>query len=625
VPHSPRVPQTQRPKCRKFATSRTAALVLLTLLLVAPHPPAAHAQPPQQAVAGSGVRISQIYTRGGEAGAVYRNDFVELFNTGNSTVDINGWLLVLNTTEGSTTTSSAVNVLSTRGLGIEPGKHLLIQLAGGTDGQLLPSPDFSVPPMRLGSTSGQLALLNKNQTIQFGQCLAKDTTGVVEDFVGYGTTSCFDGSGPVPAPTLASAIVRQSGGCRDTDDNVADFRYAAPSPRNGSDAATPCGGATPFGSIVDVAAPQFDAFEGQGHIEIPVTRLGDLSASVSVEYLVAGGPASERSDFTTSAGFLRFGPGEREKTITVLITDDAAQESDESTGVQIFNPSPGALVGPRGQALLVIHDNDFGPAAINPVEQSDFYVARHYADFLNREPDASGLNFWTAGINSCGSDAACREAPRIDTSAAFFLSIEFQRTGYLVHRLYRASLPASASRPRALPRYREFIRDTQEIGRGVVVGDNGWEQKLKENTDAFLNEFVARPEFTANYPASLAPAGFVDKLNAQAGGTLSPAERDALVAGMTAGQETRATVLRRVADDEDFSRAELNRAFVLMQYFGYLRRNPDDAPEARLNFDGYDFWLSKLEQFGGDYRRAEMVKAFTNSDEYRERFAAPAP
>jgi hypothetical protein len=477
--------------------------------------------------------------------------------------------------------------------------------------------------MRLGSTSGQIALLNKNQTVQFGQCLARDTTGLVEDFVGYGTTSCFEGSGPVPAPTLASAIVRQSGGCKDTDDNVADFQYAAPAPRNTSDPATLCG-APPFPSTINIAAPQFDAFEGQGHIDISVKRLGDLSTTVSVEYLVAGGTASERSDFTTAAGFLRFGPGEREKFITVLITDDAAQEPAESTSIQIFNPSPRALTGPVNQAMLVIHDNDFGPAAVNPLEQSDFYVGRHYADFLSREPDAAGLNFWTAGIDSCGSDAACREARRVDTSAAFFLSIEFQRTGYLVHRLYRAALPESAARPRALPRYREFIRDTQEIGRGVVVGETGWELKLEENTVAFLDEFVARPEFTANYPAALSPADFVDKLNAQAGGTLSPAERDAFVAGMIAGQETRASVLRRVADDEDFRRVELNRAFVLMQYFGYLRRNPDDAPEANRNFDGYDFWLSKLEQFGGDYRRAEMVKAFISSAEYRERFAAPA-
>jgi hypothetical protein len=602
----------------------TALLVILTLLLFTLHPRAAHAQQQQAAAAaGSGIRISQIYTRGGEAGAVYQNDFIELFNGGNSTVDINGWMFVINTSEGSVTTSSAVSVVSSRGIGIEPGKHLLIGLAGGTAGQPLPSPDFNVPPMRLGSTSGQIALLNKNQAVQFGQCLARDTTGVVEDFVGYGTTSCFEGSGPVPAPTLASAIVRQSGGCKDTDDNVADFQYAAPAPRNTSDPATLCG-APPFPSTINIAAPQFDAFEGQGHIDISVKRLGDLSTTVSVEYLVAGGTASERSDFTTAAGFLRFGPGEREKFITVLITDDAAQEPAESTSIQIFNPSPRALTGPVNQAMLVIHDNDFGPAAVNPLEQSDFYVGRHYADFLSREPDAAGLNFWTAGIDSCGSDAACRETRRVDTSAAFFLSIEFQRTGYLVHRLYRAALPESAARPRALPRYREFIRDTQEIGRGIVVGETGWELKLEENTVAFLNEFVARPEFTANYPAALSPADFVDKLNAQAGGTLSPAERDALVAGMIAGQETRASALRRVADDEDFRRVELNRAFVLMQYFGYLRRNPDDAPEANRNFDGYDFWLSKLEQFGGDYRRAEMVKAFISSAEYRERFAAPA-
>ena len=83
------------------------------------------------------------------------------------------------------------------------------------------------------------------------------------------------------------------------------------------------------------------------------------------------------------------------------------------------------------------------------------------------------------------------------------------------------------------------------------------------------------------------------------------------------------TVLRAVADDADFTRAHFNRAFVLMQYFGYLRRNPDDPPELNLNFDGYNYWLEKLNSFGGDYRRAEMVKAFINSTEYRKRFGTP--
>ncbi|HXI24449.1 MAG TPA: hypothetical protein VNG71_11350, partial [Pyrinomonadaceae bacterium] len=69
--------------------------------------------------------------------------------------------------------------------------------------------------------------------------------------------------------------------------------------------------------------------------------------------------------------------------------------------------------------------------------------------------------------------------------------------------------------------------------------------------------------------------------------------------------------------------AEFNRAFVLMQYFGYLRRNPDDAPEANRDFSGFNFWLNKLNQFGGNFVQAEMVKAFLSSTEYRQRFGPP--
>ena len=63
---------------------------------------------------------------------------------------------------------------------------------------------------------------------------------------------------------------------------------------------------------------------------------------------------------------------------------------------------------------------------------------------------------------------------------------------------------------------------------------------------------------------------------------------------------------------------EFNRAFVLMEYFGYLRRNPNDAPDS--DFSGYNFWLTKLNQFNGDFVKAEMVKAFITSSEYLKRF-----
>jgi hypothetical protein len=111
---------------------------------------------------------------------------------------------------------------------------------------------------------------------------------------------------------------------------------------------------------------------------------------------------------------------------------------------------------------------------------------------------------------------------------------------------------------------------------------------------------------------------YVDALNANTGGSLSPSERDALVAGLNAATETRASVLRKVADNATFKARQTSPAFVLMQYFGYLRRNPDDPPDA--DFSGYDFRLAKLNSSGGDYRRAELVKAFISSAEYRRRF-----
>jgi hypothetical protein len=172
-------------------------------------------------------------------------------------------------------------------------------------------------------------------------------------------------------------------------------------------------------------------------------------------------------------------------------------------------------------------------------------------------------------------------------------------------------------------RVEEFLFDSRLIGDGVVVGQTGWEQRLEANKQAFFAEFVARDRFAAQYPLNLTPAQFVAALAANAGGSL-PAEEvsDAVAefgaASDSADADARARALRRVAESRALSEREVNRAFVLMQYFGYLRRNPDDAPDA--SFAGYDFWLSKLDEFGGDYHKAEMVRAFIESAEYRARF-----
>ncbi len=201
-------------------------------------------------------------------------------------------------------------------------------------------------------------------------------------------------------------------------------------------------------------------------------------------------------------------------------------------------------------------------------------------------------------------------------AADFFLSVEFQETGYLVYLLHKAAHGNIPETPVPV-RLADFLQDTREIGRGVVFGQDGWQQKLEANKQAFAADFTSRPEFAAAYPQSLTPEAFVDALNANSGGALSQAERDALVSELKNGVKTRAQALRAVAEDSDMRKQEFNRAFVLMQYFAYLRRDPDTGPDA--DFSGYDFWLGKLNEFGGDHQRAEMVKAFIQSDEYRKR------
>jgi hypothetical protein len=240
----------------------------------------------------------------------------------------------------------------------------------------------------------------------------------------------------------------------------------------------------------------------------------------------------------------------------------------------------------------------------NPLDYSQYFVRQHYVDFLGREPDEAGRAFWQSQIEQCGADAQCVEVKRINVSAAYFLSIEFKETGFLVHKLYRATLGRTVL-------MREFFGDTQEVSKGVIVGVTGWQQRLASNKDAFFKAWVQRPDFRARYD-SLTNAQFVDALYASMGVAAQASERDPLVSSLQTGAATRADVLAKLVDNADFTRLEKNRAFVLMQYFGYMRRDPDQI--------GWDFWLKKLDDNGGDYVKAQMVKAFLSSDEYRNRF-----
>ena len=369
--------------------------------------------------------------------------------------------------------------------------------------------------------------------------------------------------------------------------------------------------------------PAFTTNEGAGQIEITVARLGDASGEADVDYSTRGVTASERSDFTTAAGRLHFAPFETAKSFPILVTEDSLVEGLEFANVILDDPAAGATVD---LAQLIIQDDAEEPAA-NASDNPALFVRQHYHDFLNREPDAQGLAFWVGEINRCQNiadpqeRARCVDAVRVNVSAAFFLSIEFQETGYLVYRMYRAALPQSAARPLGMPRFAEFMRDTREVGRGVVVGKGDWQTQLAANKEALFDNFVRRPEFLALYPEGMTAEQYTDALFRTAGLVPTAAERQTVVDEFLTPGHARARALRRVAENTEFTRREFRPAFVLMQYFGYLRRNPDEAPDA--DFSGFDFWLSKLEAFGGDYQRAEMVRAFLDSAEYRQRFGQP--
>jgi uncharacterized repeat protein (TIGR01451 family) len=387
---------------------------------------------------------------------------------------------------------------------------------------------------------------------------------------------------------------------------------------------------------VQFAATQLGVGEGEGSATITVTRSGNTTGAADVKYAtldptggacdVSGtGSALAPCDYQTTSGTLHFNAGQTLATFSIPIIDDAyAEGSSENFIVALSNASgSGVVLSSPSTVIVTINDNDAVNGA-NPIGNSDFFVRQHYLDFLNREPDPPGFGFWTNEINQCGGDQQCIDVKRINVSAAFFLSIEFQQTGYLVYRMYKASYGNMPGTPVPL-RLNEFLPDTQQIAKDIVVGQTGWEQQLENNKVAFALAFVSRARFVTAYPTTLTPAQFVDMLYLNTGVTPSASERSSVIAEFGAATNTadiaaRGRVIRRVAENSTFTQQETNRAFVLMQYFGYLRRNPNDPPEANLDFGGYNFWLGKLNQFNGNFINAEMVKAFIVSGEYRHRF-----
>ena len=222
-----------------------ARLLLIALLgaafLVAP--PAQGASPD--------VVVSQVYGGGGNSGATYQNDFVELFNRGGAAVDLGGWSIQYATAAGTSWSATALSG------SVAPGRHYLVQLASAAAiGSTLPTPD-ATGTTNLAATGGKVALVENATPLSCGATAGSCSAALaVHDLVGYGSATDFEGAGAAPALSATLAAIRDGNGCTDTDSNIGDFTAAAPLPHNSQTAAATCGSTTPpgisAGASVDV-------------------------------------------------------------------------------------------------------------------------------------------------------------------------------------------------------------------------------------------------------------------------------------------------------------------------------------------------------------------------------------
>jgi hypothetical protein len=386
--------------------------------------------------------------------------------------------------------------------------------------------------------------------------------------------------------------------------------------------------------------PSYSVSETSGSVSIVVKRTGDPSNAATVDYATndfsyaandglpakcdtASSNASSKCDYATDGGRLRFAAGDTSKSIVLSIVDDIYVEGDETLSMTLSNPSTGNLVSPS-TTNITIQSNDTNPNATgadNPYLINAFFVRQQYLDFLLREPDSQGFNDWLSVLNNCqpnqgglGSDPGC---DRVHVTSGFFRSPEFGERGYWVYRFFTASLGRR-------PFYADFMPEMRRLSGLKSQAD------LDKDEADFISEFMQRPEFTTIYNG-ITDAGhasaFITKLEQKAGVTLPETvpptqagqppqyNRQDLIDRMQNGTLTQAQTLRAFVEQKVVWDAYFFKAFVAMEYFGYLRRDPEDA--------GYDDWVDVLTNGRGthppgDFRH--LVFGFIYSEEYRERF-----
>ena len=362
-------------------------------------------------------------------------------------------------------------------------------------------------------------------------------------------------------------------------------------------------------SIVQLGHLGYSAAEATGHIQVFFTRT-DSAGAGSVDYAtsdpaaltecnVVNGVASSRCDYATSIGTIRFAAGESLKSVFIPLVNDSYAEGNETFTITISNPV-GAALGPVTSVNIVVQDNENsnGP---NPLDTTAFFVEQHYIDFLGRNPEPAGKQAWMnilAGCPPSGIDGNGNFCDRIEVSAGFFRSPEFQDRGYFIYRFYSAV--------GSIPVYEQFTPDFGRVS-GFLS-----DAQLEANKVAFVNDFMTRSAFQNKYGGTLSsPTAYVDLLLQTVGMPTTGAFRDQLVNHLNTSNtsQRRGEVLRTVVERQEVYDKYYREAFVIMQYFGYLRRTADAS---------YLQWIDTMNQTNGDYRI--MINGFMNSAEYRRRF-----
>jgi hypothetical protein len=355
-------------------------------------------------------------------------------------------------------------------------------------------------------------------------------------------------------------------------------------------------------ATVQLSQTSYGMAESGGSLAIQVTR-SNAAAPATVDYTTTDtsgltacntvtGVASSRCDYATTVGTLRFAAGETTSTIFIPVVDDVWAEGAETFTLTLSNPT-GASLGSTTAASVTLTDNDANSNGTNPIDQNAFFVRQQYVDFLGREPDAGGFQGWQDVLNQCGItiNPPC---DKIEVSAGFFRSREFQERGYFIYLLY-----SSVGR---IPLYPEFMPDFAKVS-GFLS-----DAQLDANKAAFVNEFMARSDFQTRYGATADPNAYVTAL-LQTLGLPNHPTKAGWVAALTNGSLTRAQVLRELTESSEVKQKYNTEAFVIMQYFGYLRRSADAS---------YLAWIDIMNQNPTNYRG--MIDGFMNSNEYRKRF-----